>query len=372
MGGQEPFDPKFIGQPRVHRILQRLIRTDRMPHALLFAGPEGTGKAAAAVALIRALQCENNTDGACGNCRGCSKTGTLNHPDVSFLFPLSSRVSVDDERKILIQMIQDPYTSPLPEPAVSHSLERIRGLQRQFAYGVFEGRWRTAAVFHADRMRPEAANALLKTLEEPPSQSLILLTAPSLDSLLPTVVSRCQVLKFPPLAERDVEPVLLNEGMGSDKARFIARACGGNLRRAREIASGEVEDVQDRAFRFLEAMAHGEDPKTYAALEQLAADRQSAFEILRGAEVWLRDVLLFSEGRSEHVSNPGQIQEIGRLASVFDLEQLSEIAENIQEIRELSKRNVNLLLSLISLWRLIRRDKLTSEQLPVPASVVSA
>lgn len=325
-----------------------------MPHALLFHGPEGSGKAAAALELARSLHCEQGGEGTCGACRGCGRTAALNHPDFSVLFPFTARVSQAAEREALQEALKDPYGYALPEEAATISIDRIRALQKQFAYGAFEGVWRTAVFLHADRMRPEGANALLKTLEEPPGRSLLILVAPGQDALLPTVVSRCQGMKFTPLASRDVAEDLAGQaGVEADRAWFIARACGGNLRLARQMAGAGVEEAQDRAYRFLEALVWGEEPRTYAALEQLAADREAAMRVLSGAVLWLRDALVYGNGGADRVSHRGREEEVRRLSEVFGFERLLRTVQKVESIREMSHRNVNLHLGLVSLWRAV-------------------
>ncbi|MDA0745969.1 MAG: DNA polymerase III subunit delta' [bacterium] len=350
------FNKAVVGQHRVVAILTRMVQSKRIPHALMFYGPPGMGTVAAALETARSLHCERPDGGSCGTCRGCHKTEALNHPDFSLLFPFPSRVTQEAERMALQGVLSNPYGYSFPEDSTVLSIERIRALQKQFSYGSYEGAWRTAVILHAERMRPEAANALLKTLEEPPGRSLLILTAPSQDAMLPTIVSRCQGVKFAPLATRDVEGALVAEaGVGAEETGFIARASGGNLRLAREMAGGEVREAQDRAFRFLDALLWGEEYKTYTALEQLVSDRQGTMQMLDGAELWLRDVLLVSGDNAEYVSHHGRLDDVKRLAEAFTMDRLQETVSKIESLREMNSRNVNLHTGLVSLWRQVRR-----------------
>ena len=349
------FERCVVGQERAVSFLMQLLQGGRIPHSLLLYGPEGIGKAAAALEFARALHCEREEQGACGNCPDCRKTAALNHPGLLLLFPFLSSTKEAERREILQEVMVRPYDYPLPQETRNISIKQVRDLQKQFAYGTHEGRRRTAVILHADRMRPEAANALLKTLEEPPARSLLILTAPSLESLLPTIVSRCQLLKFHRLSTQTVAKTLMDgDGIDADRTWSIAHACGGNLRRAREMAAAEAEDVLDLAYRFWEALVWEEEPKTLAALEHLATDRQRAFRVLRGAGVWLRDVLAYQNGQGVQISNRGRLEDIQRLSEVFDLERLHRAAQGIEWLREMSRRNVNLCVGLISLWRLVR------------------
>ena len=346
------FDQAVVGQKRVKGRLERITRSENLPHALLLTGPEGAGKVAAALEMARSLYCDQGKEGCCENCRGCRKTAGLIHPDMSLLFPFSARTSPEIERETLRQIVKDPYGYPLPADHATLSIEQIRTLQRQFAYGTFEGGWRAAVVMHADRMRVEAANALLKTLEEPPARSLLILTSSTQEALLPTIVSRCQWVVFSSVSVDDVARMLMDgPGVDADKALSIARSCGGNLRRAREMVDREADDLQDRAYRFLAALLWDEEARTHAALEKLAADRDEALQLLGGAEVWLRDVLVLRYGDVDGVTHRGRVDDIRLLSRAFGLEGLQRTASRIETLREMNRRNVNLHVGLVSLWR---------------------
>jgi DNA polymerase-3 subunit delta' len=343
-----------IGQTRATHFLSGLIEKERVPHALLLCGANGTGAAAVALALARVLHCENANSVPCLHCVGCRKTAGLNHPDFSILFPFTSRIKEEAQQITLRQLVEDPYGYELPDDHATIALEQIRGLQRQFAYGAYQGAWRTAVIMHAERMRPESSNALLKTLEEPPPQSLMILVTAHVEALLPTIVSRCQFLKLPPLLSEDIEQALVDKGLDATMARTVSRSCGGNFRLALEMQTGNLVESQDRAFRFLDALVWGADGLTYAALEQLASDRQAVFDVIKHAEVWLRDALLLQAGMETNVVHAQRIDDVRRLAEAFDVWRLSETIAQLESLREMNMRNVNLQLSLLSLWRSIR------------------
>ena len=349
------FNQAVVGQKRITERLERMAQSATLPHALLFTGPEGTGKTAAALEMARSLYCDQGNEGCCEDCRGCRKTAGLNHPDMTLLFPLSRQSSPELERETLVRIAEDPYGYPLPADHATHSIGQIRTLQKQFAYGAFEGGWRVAVIMHADRMRVEAANALLKTLEEPPSRSLLILTASAQDALLPTIVSRCQWVVFSPVSIDDAARMLSNgPGIDAEAAMSIARTCGGNLRRAREMVDHEVDGLQDRGYRFLAALLWDEDPRIHAALEKLAADRDEALQLIGGAETWLRDVLLLHHGDPGSVTHGGRVDDIRRLSRALGLDGVRRTAEKIESLREMNRRNVNLYVGLVSLWQEVR------------------
>ena len=343
---------RVIGQGRAVRFLTELIERDRIPHALLFLGTSGTGAVAAALDFVQALHCRADGVVACGRCAACHKVTNLNHPDSTMLFPFSRSVKEETRQATLLQVWQSPYHYPLPDDNAAIVIDRVRQMQRQFTHSAFAGGWRTTLILHADQMRVEAANAMLKTLEEPPAQSLIILIASHGDALLPTIVSRCQFVKFPALSPHDIGAELAAKGVDKTTADFIGRTCGGDFRRALDMTDGQTADRQDRSFRFLEALLWEREERTFEALAKL--DRQEALDILAGAEIWLRDALLLQCGRGDHIANAAQEGNVGRLAEVFDLDQLTATVKKIESLREMNHRNVNMNLGLISLWRQIK------------------
>lgn len=343
---------QVIGQGRAVRFLTELIERDRVPHALLFLGTSGTGAVAAALDFVQALHCREDGAMACGHCAACHKVTNLNHPDSMMLFPFARGVKEEDRQAALLQVWQSPYYYPLPDKNTGILIDDVRQMQRQFAHSAFAGGWRTTLILHADQMRAEAANAMLKILEEPPVRSLIILIASQGDALLPTIVSRCQFVKFPALSPRDISVGLVAKGVDETTADFIARTCGGDFRWALDMTDGHVAERQDRSFKFLEALLWEEDERTFEALAKL--DRQEALDILAGAEIWLRDALLLQCGRGDHIANATQEDNVGRLAGAFDLDQIAVAIKKIESLREMNQRNVNMNLGLISLWRQIR------------------
>ena len=346
----------LIGQDRVSDLLRRIVKNDRVPHAVLFCGPEGSGKTAAAVSLARALQCTGDPEVApCEACDNCNRTRILSHPDLSITMPFLKSVNDEERLRRTAEAVRDPYGYPLPEVSANIAIEKIRDLIREFSYGSFQGSWRTAVILHAHVMMPAAANAMLKTLEEPPPKSILILTAPSLDALLPTIVSRSQYFRLGPVPTTTLAGYLqAQRGTSADNATYIAELSGGNVRLALTIASDEAHQTQDRAFRFLTALIEGREPQTFMALEQLAAEKADVFDVLKSAEVWLRDVLQFRVAGPDRVVNRHRLSDVEQLANGVTDETIQVLAEEIERVREMNRRNINLQLSLTELWRKAR------------------
>ena len=345
-----------VGQERLSRILGRVLVGGQIPHAVLFCGPEGSGKTAAAVAIARMLQCDSErANGPCETCMNCMHTRRLTHPDFSVLMPYLGKVKGDDRRKHTENLVQNPYTYPAPEESANISVDVIRDLIKRFAHGTYRGNWRTAIILHADKMRDEAANAMLKTLEEPPPQSVLILTAPSHESLLPTIVSRCQYFRFGPIFAADLATHLQEtRNMSAEEASYVAELSGGNVRLALSIASDEANETQERALRFLTALLEERESQTFLALEQLATQKQDVFDVLKSAEVWLRDVLHFKVFGADQIINRQRVADVESLAKTVTDQTILVIAQQIERVREMNRRNINLQLSLTELWRKTR------------------
>src|SRR5216117_442792 len=200
-----PFDT-IIGHERPKRFLQAALRSQRLAHALLFHGEEQIGKRLTARVLAQAVNCEAiptpDPPDACGVCRSCHQIETGAHPDVTIQAATSGKGETDQTREI----------------------------ESRFIYRPLIGRRKIVILDNADLLRPEAANALLKTIEEPPPDSLIILVSSHPESLLPSIRSRCQALRFAPLAVDSVQEVLQQRrGFSDTDARFLAMVSGGRL-----------------------------------------------------------------------------------------------------------------------------------------------
>ncbi|GAB4253920.1 DNA polymerase III subunit delta' [Deferrisoma sp.] len=238
---------RIVGHERPLRVLRRSLSSGRIPHAYLFWGPSGIGKSLVAREVARVLLCRSEEAlgraEACGACRSCGRLDSGTHPDLHVLEAGGARVGVDE----------------------------VRGLQEALAYRAFEGGRRVAILPDAARLTREAANALLKTLEEPPEGVHLILIASHREQLLPTVVSRCQGIRFDPLDDAAVERVLVGCGIDGAEARRLAGIVAG--RPGRVLARGVGE--------FLEFLGEVE-----AAADRW--DRGGAGEALRLAAEWAR------------------------------------------------------------------------------------
>ena len=352
------------GQAHAKDVLRRAIRSDRVPHALLMTGPPGVGKAALALALARAVNCLAGEVEPCDACASCHRVQSLTHPDVHIVFPAKKSprdtedVDPEEEQRFLSSLGQSPYLYPEPGAGQSILIDRIRRLQRDLARSLFEGRCRVGILLHADRLGPQSGNAILKTLEEPIPRTLLILVTSRPDSLLPTIISRCQVLRLRPLTKPEIRNALRQvPALPDDRAAQIVNLSQGSLRRAYQLAGEVVGDFRDQAYFFLREGVLGEDVALIPFAQKWSApsERKHIEPFFEAVSTWLRDVVLLQEGCAEQLVNLDRKEDVERLGSALNTEVVSNTLAELERCRDMCRRNVNLSLILISLWRSMRR-----------------
>lgn len=264
------------GQERAAGLLRRYLETGRVPPGLLFFGEEGIGKETAARAFSAALLCRSPADGdACGSCTDCRLFRAESHPNFLRVVPENLSISIDD----------------------------IRRLQEELSLKSFSDRPRVALILPADRMTVQAANALLKTLEEPPSAAHLLLVAHRISRLPVTIVSRCQKVPFVPLPTDLVERILAS-GSGPaarrsrEEIRWAAACSGGSPGRA--IAALDEEEDERRSW--MERLSSFDPGKVFEAAKAWKGGGEIGPRIAAPLSL-IRDIALLSSGEKEDIMN---------------------------------------------------------------------
>lgn len=326
---------ELIGNKPVLETLRRLVAGGRLPNALLFAGPDGVGKKQFAIELARSLVCSSVNEGkACGECSACKRAGVFDIPK----FDRS-----DDSKFVFFSQHADigmvlPYKRLL-------LIDAIRELEREANFLPYEGRARVFIVEDADKMNDNASNALLKTLEEPPATSHIILLASRADTLLPTILSRCQVIRFAPVEATEIEKHLLaTEQFSPDDAALAARVCGGSVGRALEFVPASFRTQRSLMLEVIKAAAIGNRRELLAASEEMADAKnkdeyEETLEVLRGL---IHDVWLLGNGATDSaILNVEIVDELRRLSSEIDSRRLAEWLADIEELQQSFIVNVN-------------------------------
>jgi DNA polymerase III subunit delta' len=361
-----------IGQQRVRDILLSAWRQERMPHAYLFHGSEGVGKDAVALELARMVCCEQGGEDSCGECPSCIRLKTLSHPDVRFIMALprgAGEQSGDDpmggltgpEVKAVQEELQKKaanayHTIALPR-ANAIKINSIREMRRLAALSKNDGGWRVFIISEADGMEAEASNTLLKTLEEPPPRTLIVLTTSHPDQLLPTIHSRCQKVRFDPLTDEDIEAALKERfGVEASSAPLAARLGNGSVTRALDFADGDLGKVRGEMIEFLRLVVTHRVAPMIDAIKDLSEekDRDRVIRFLRLMLMWFRDVLAHKHHRP--VINADEEATLAKLVRNLPLADVPGAMQAVEDAISLVDRYAYIPLTLLQLSVRLRRS----------------
>ena len=306
------FLSQLIGQPDALAHLNRLAENDRMPHAMLFVGPASVGKFTAARLLAKGLLCQGDKRSlldACGVCSSCKKVDSGNHADL--------HIVQTEDRQLKIEL--------------------IRSAERSLRLRPVEGGVKMLLVEDAHRMNVQAQNALLKTLEEPPGQTHIILTTARLKNILPTVVSRCQRVPFRALPTAEVIAALVeSQGLDQAQARLLASLAGGSLGRALELEGDAVLTLRDQVAELDRGLVPRSAHSAAVAMASgaaLADDKARFGEALSLLQVWLHDQMRLAADPELEVANADRVDELRDLADSRGLRGILDRLDAVNETR---------------------------------------
>src|SRR3984893_9089160 len=355
---------EFLGNERIVTALRGTLRTERVPHALLFTGPRGVGKFTLARMFAQAANCERLKDDFCGDCATCQRIALLAEPQQLLEQGLAERGESADaatvERVPLIlqshpdvwALVPDPVRlkSPVARPMLR--VGQLRAVQRA-AYFQPMGRRRVFILDGAETMRWDVANVFLKILEEPPGSATLILTAPSPSSLLPTIVSRCLQFHFAPLPQAEVEKILQEKTDRKPADRMLAaQLAEGSPGLAMEMDVEQAANQRRDALRILDRAARGEGfAQLFADTSAMAKDRDSSSE--QQIQVFyglLSDLLELTSGMKRPVlRNVALSRELDALSRIVDSSWVMRAVAGFDELFAGSRRNLNRQLGLDAL-----------------------
>lgn len=334
---------KLIGNTTTSLRLRRMLETSRLPGALLFAGTTGTGKKLFAVELAKALNCLAPLEGieACDHCRACVNIGRLPQAMLDGAAQnekINETIVWSDHRDVgaLIRGGKNVIT-----------VKAVRELEREANFRPGEGKRRVFIVDEADRLNEAASNALLKTLEEMSAHAHIFLVTAHPDALLPTIRSRCQVLRFAPLGNAEIEAHLVREKLRAGaEASLVAHLAQGNLALALEMNVDAYRARRDEALTVLEALSHTPPDRAHLLRhgEELNdAKRKDDYAFsLDALEILTRDVWLLAIGADEaRIVNSDVRARLQELASRIPAPQCAAWLARIEELRRRLAFNLN-------------------------------
>lgn len=356
----------IIGQSRIKQVLRSAVATNRLAHAYLFSGPAGTGKSAMAIELAKVMNCEQGGPDACGRCSSCLKMQSLQHPNLHLVFPLpvgknekygdDPYVKLSDDEIASIQeelrlKSENPYHTIFLPKANTIKVNSIRAIRAESSMSMFDKGRRVFVVLDADYLADEGANALLKTLEEPHDDTMLILTTSSPDSLLPTIISRCQHVRFGPLADGDIADALKKrESLPAEKAKLVAKCANGSYSRALDLKDAELGERYDEAVSFLRSALYRPPQELLNEIDKLVAERErpEIADALKLLESWLRETMLYGQGilKKDDVVNAETMEKFLRHHPAVDYQQAYH---KLEYAISLLDKNVYIPLVLISL-----------------------
>jgi DNA polymerase III subunit delta' len=287
-------------------------------HAYLFCGPPGLGRRTLALRLAQALNCETPIAAGipCRECRNCKQIEAMRHPDMN-----------------VIQAEAEGGTL---------KVDQVREVQRALSLKPFQSKYRVALFLRFQEANDNAANALLKTLEEAPSYAILLLTADNPEQLLPTIVSRCEILRLRPLPVAAVETDLVRRGVDADRARLLAHISGGRPGYARKLVDdATLLETREERLNDLQTLLPAPRVEKFSYADKLSKDRDSMRQTIL---IWLsywRDVMLRTAQARTSLVNIDRNMEIESLAGQLDLPTARRVVNDLESALEKMERNVN-------------------------------
>lgn len=325
-----------IGHEWAVELFSRQVAAGDVSHAYLLCGPAGIGKEHLAIRLAAALAC-TGLQPPCGECANCRRIQANEHPDFRIVRGSNGTISIDE----------------------------VRDLRRFLTLSPYQASRRIALLVGFDGATIEASNALLKSLEEPPARSVLILTAASPQALLPTILSRCQVFHLRRLSRAAIEEALqVQHGVPAERAASLARLADGNLAWAVSASADAaiVDRLEQDVSLAIDLCRHGRAHRLSQAEE--LAKREDLPQLLQAWGGWWRDVLFTAAGQGEMVSHVAQREKLASMAAVYGVQQALEALRSIEDALDQIDHHVNPRLALETMllrWRR-QRETVTNQE----------
>jgi DNA polymerase-3 subunit delta' len=344
-----------IGQSRSKAFLLSLAQSDRVPHALLLLGPTGAGSLALALALAQRLQCDQPVAAgdSCGTCPACRKAGQFTHPDIHYTYPTvgPNAVSTDFIKEWRAALAENPYLDAhtwLQRLGAENKQGNItraecQAIVRKLSLKVFEGRYKILILWLPEYLEKEG-NRLLKLIEEPPEQTIFLLVAENADAILPTILSRCQLVRTGLLADAEIAAALRQyRGFDEARARQLAFLAGGDYNAALQLADHPANDDTALLLDWLRKCYRGNGVDLVKWTDEFARlGRENQKQFLHYGLHFLRELLsLVVTGNTHLRLGADEYSTAVNLAKMLDFEKIGRLTELLNDNIYYIERNAN-------------------------------
>lgn len=317
-------------QKRPVRTFGRMMKRGLLAHAYLLLGVPGTGKEELAFFFAKLILCENpyleeDLPRPCGVCRGCIKFDHKVHPDLEILRPQGAMIKLD----------------------------QIRDLQKTLSFAPLDSQRRVCLILEAQKINLPAANALLKTLEEPPGGNYFILSSTSDRSLLPTIISRCQAIHCEGLSIRSVLEHIKKERLySSDLGHFIAFSSEGSLSRARDLIEHDILQMRENLLEFLRSERERALKRLFILSDQISNKRESVLIAIQVIRTFLRDIMILKgvwirkgkkqiKPEAQMLYNPDYQSQLQTISDQFDFQDLALYGQWLDKVEWLLDRNIS-------------------------------
>jgi DNA polymerase-3 subunit delta' len=314
----------MLGHEWAVDMLHQQVAHGEVRHAYLFCGPPGLGRRTLALRLAQALNCTKPIAAGipCGICRDCKQIEEMRHPDLNIIQAMDED-GISKENGTL-------------------KVDQVRAVQHALSLKPFQAKYRVALFLRFQEANDNAANALLKTLEEAPAHAILLLTADTPEQLLPTIVSRCEILRLRALPISAIESNLLDRGVEAERARLLAHISGGRPGYARRLVD-DITLLEKREERLndLQTLLPAPRVEKFSYADKLSKDKESMRQAI---VIWLsywRDVMLRVAGAETPLTNVDRNMEIEFLAGRLDLSTARRVVGDLESALEKMDKNVN-------------------------------
>ncbi|MDY6862479.1 MAG: DNA polymerase III subunit delta' [Thermodesulfobacteriota bacterium] len=311
---------EIYGHDKQINILKKAFSNNRLARSFLFTGISGVGKKLVAISLAKALNCERENLDFCNNCPACKKIEHGNHPEFTVITPQNNLITIDT----------------------------IRTIKEQLKFKTIFARMRVFIIDDCHKMNTQAANALLKTLEETPEKTLFILITSSPHRLLPTIISRCQRITFSPIYYKEIEK-LVKEKFGFDgkDSSILSLMAIGSLGRVKELLNKKFWDMRQSILKRLVGISKGLPDKALSIAFDLGKNREELLNLLEVIIIFYRDMLIYKYFKNtEKLINKDMIEEIKGAAKKNSSGAVFNQIEEVKKARTAIINNANIQLTM--------------------------
>lgn len=365
----------IIGQERVINILKNIYKNNRIAHAYIFSGKEGVGKDAAAIEFAKLINCDSriNDIEACDVCNSCQKIKTLNSANFKIItaLPAAKKDLTEDENPISILKDEDrenynseikkksdnPYYKINIPNANDIKITSIRQIRKEIYLTGEKNKKKIYLISNADQMNLQSSNAFLKILEEPPGNSLLILTTSRVNSLLPTIIGRCQKINFEQIGKKDLIKYILNlnNSLSEKQAEFYANIADGSISKCSDIVDSYYLELRESSIDLLASLL-GKRPLEIGKIISgvvVHKDKERIRQFLMMLIYWFIDINSIRNGDKNKIINADKIERLTKFCERYDSDNFNIINSLEDGIRDVDS-NIN---SELLLYNLVYKIK---------------